>query len=569
MCDPTIDDVFEPSMDTHIETVNEWTLIIHTIDNDSDITYLFFTTPTKREIFYNAYFTKAVDPSSNAIHIWEHYDNREYKYNLGLYYLTSGKHDTARKYLLVAAKANHVEAMYKLAESYEDNDMKSSALYWYDMAAKRGHSDAIVYIAYCIDFGIDGWKEDKKKAFDMYMMAAEKGSSLAAYNIAQSYKFGQGVEKSTEAFLYWSFFAIQSGCAYSPYSVAYHKFRKKHYESAIQYCDMGITRIKNMNTKTSQTRDIVNARLLRARSHMRLGHHYTTFIDDLKYCHSNGSLLASYELGELYRHDDYGMTSDFKEAIGYTMYAADHEYHDAIWTLGYMYENGQGVTQDYEIAVDYYNACLNEDETDIDALHSLAQCYENGYGVDKDIVHAHYLYKEAASYGCEYSEEWLDEYEKTMESKYVIMRYDEDTSNLRIFQKVHAYPYFRKYNMLYDIDAVSVIGKYLYIEGDDFEFENEVTARNAFQKIVSYLPQNDTDIVYDTDNVFFLFSNNVTAIDTDCTDWDDETRRVVISHAFQDDQYTTVMFPNENEMRDFLKFLQEKLVYFQHTQYGR
>ena len=62
--------------------------------------------------------------------------------------------------------------------------------------------------------------------------------------------------------------------------------------------------------------------------------------------------------------------------------------------LGFCYENGNGVQQDYAQAVTWYRKAAEQGH--IIAQYSLGLCYEHGYGVAKDKNKANELYRKAA-----------------------------------------------------------------------------------------------------------------------------------------------------------------------------
>ena len=69
----------------------------------------------------------------------------------------------------------------------------------------------------------------------------------------------------------------------------------------------------------------------------------------------------------------------------------------AQYNLGVMYDNGQGVTQDYKEAVRLYG--LAAAQGDASAQVNLGVMYANGQGVTQDNVYAHMWWNIAASSG--------------------------------------------------------------------------------------------------------------------------------------------------------------------------
>ena len=54
--------------------------------------------------------------------------------------------------------------------------------------------------------------------------------------------------------------------------------------------------------------------------------------------------------------------------------------------LAFCYENGQGLKQDYEEAVKWYQKAAQQGN--VNAMRNLARCYRHGHGVEKNNVKA-------------------------------------------------------------------------------------------------------------------------------------------------------------------------------------
>ena len=72
-----------------------------------------------------------------------------------------------------------------------------------------------------------------------------------------------------------------------------------------------------------------------------------------------------------------------------------------------MYDNGEGVLQDYAEAVKWYR--LAADQGDANAQTNLGNMYNNGQGVLQDNVMAHMWYNIASANGEDKAGEWSDE----------------------------------------------------------------------------------------------------------------------------------------------------------------
>ena len=77
--------------------------------------------------------------------------------------------------------------------------------------------------------------------------------------------------------------------------------------------------------------------------------------------------------------------------------AAEQGYAEAQYNLGYMYEQGRGVAQDYTQAVDWYRKAAEQNEAA--AQYSLGLMYEQGTGVPRNLTEASRWYQLAAKNG--------------------------------------------------------------------------------------------------------------------------------------------------------------------------
>jgi len=92
----------------------------------------------------------------------------------------------------------------------------------------------------------------------------------------------------------------------------------------------------------------------------------------------------------------YGQ-DDFETALRlYEPLAAQGE-PQALYRLGYMYSNGEGVAADPQLAIGYYRAAAQADHAV--AAYCLAACYALGHGVEQDFEQSRQWYQRAAANG--------------------------------------------------------------------------------------------------------------------------------------------------------------------------
>jgi TPR repeat protein len=94
-----------------------------------------------------------------------------------------------------------------------------------------------------------------------------------------------------------------------------------------------------------------------------------------------------------------GVPQDYQEAVKWYRRAADQGVARAQSNLALMYDNGQGVPQDDQEAVKWYRRAAEQGNAA--AQYNLASMYYAGKGVPKDRVLAHMWANLAASQGGE------------------------------------------------------------------------------------------------------------------------------------------------------------------------
>lgn len=110
-----------------------------------------------------------------------------------------------------------------------------------------------------------------------------------------------------------------------------------------------------------------------------------------------GDALAQYNLGVVYAQGLGGMKSDLREAATWYRKAAEQGNADAQYSLGDLYRRGEGVFQDYDLAIKWFRIAANAGH--IEAQRSMGYIYDNGEGVPKDYVASAKWWRVAADRG--------------------------------------------------------------------------------------------------------------------------------------------------------------------------
>ena len=111
-----------------------------------------------------------------------------------------------------------------------------------------------------------------------------------------------------------------------------------------------------------------------------------------------GDTIAQYNLGNMYAKGQ-GVPQDYKMAIKWYRLAVEQDYVLAQYNLGVMYDFGRGVPQDYKIAAKWYRLAAEQDY--VLAQDNIGIMYANGQGVLQDYVRAHMWFNIAASNGAD------------------------------------------------------------------------------------------------------------------------------------------------------------------------
>ncbi|MCI7046793.1 tetratricopeptide repeat protein [Helicobacter sp.] len=98
-----------------------------------------------------------------------------------------------------------------------------------------------------------------------------------------------------------------------------------------------------------------------------------------------GDAEAQFLLGLMYDQGQ-GVKQDYEKAAEWFSKAANQGYAKAQYNLGAMYENGQAVRQDYKKAFEWYSKAANQGYAK--AQYNLGAMYEKGYGVRQDLKKA-------------------------------------------------------------------------------------------------------------------------------------------------------------------------------------
>ena len=121
---------------------------------------------------------------------------------------------------------------------------------------------------------------------------------------------------------------------------------------------------------------------------------YATALREFRLLAEQGVAKAQLGVGFMYR-DGQGVTQNYAEAAKWHRKAAEQGYDPAQISLGFMYRDGQGVTQNYAESASWYRKAAEQGVAK--AQFNLGFIYDKGLGVTQNYVEAHMWYNLAAA----------------------------------------------------------------------------------------------------------------------------------------------------------------------------
>lgn len=279
------------------------------------------------------------------------------------------------EYFKKAAEKGHREAQYMLGVLYEEEmgcglDLQA-AIKWYRKAAERGNPDAQEKMAEKNEKG-QGVPKDIKEAVKWRKMAAEQGNIVAQNELGTMYLKGQGVLQSYPEAVRWYRKAAEQG------------------NSAAQF-NLGTIYRQGMGTIKADTEEALKW----LRKAAEQGDADAQALMGIIYQNGQGvsqdeaeaerwyekaieqnDATAMNNLGVIYKNRR--TREGYQKAFELFLKAAEQGYTFAQYNLAIAYETGQGVSENYKAAAEWYLKAAGAGEGDVDAMFRLGQLYFRG-----------------------------------------------------------------------------------------------------------------------------------------------------------------------------------------------
>jgi TPR repeat protein len=296
------------------------------------------------------------DPAAQYQVGW-HYEHPDATWGDGYTESGSSPHDYAQAifWYSKAAEQGYAAAQYDLGDLYLFGKGVPAdypqGITWFRKAAEQGHPAAQTALA---SFYLNGKyvSQDYAQAVYWYRTAAERGNPDGQAVLATLYRDGQGVPQNYSEAYFWMSLAAANRELAGTYSflakehaderdsIATHLTKTellKVQERALRWADEQATR---------QSRDDFEAMKRELQQSQEFSH--------LKEKAEAGSAMEQYQIGYCYEEGDQ-VPQDYAKAVQWYRKSADQGFAAAQYSLGMLYEKNLGVPQDYERAYFWLN----------------------------------------------------------------------------------------------------------------------------------------------------------------------------------------------------------------------
>ena len=238
----------------------------------------------------------------------------------------------------------------------------------------------------------DKSKIDYKKAFKLFVKAANIGSADAQCCVGCCYKHGYGTNVDYTKAREMYDISAKNGCARALRHIA------MCYEDGLGV-DNDINRAIEWYKKAIEQEDKTSMEILGKIYYFGRGGVTINYKEAVKWytmAAEKGDSDGMWRLGSCYKSGK-GVDKDFDKMFYWYQKSAEKDNTEGMWRLGNCFLCGEGTEKDYKIAVEWYKKAADKD--DYDGIWRLGYCYEKGLGVAKNLDEALNLYQKAADKG--------------------------------------------------------------------------------------------------------------------------------------------------------------------------
>ncbi|TSA81185.1 tetratricopeptide repeat protein [Helicobacter mehlei] len=329
--------------------------------------------------------------------------NQAFPRKVDVYFLRALRADNYRyfqkaiRYYEKSAELGDVEGFYQIGEIYHhyrptgitECPNFAKALEYFKKAGEMGDFRAYEMLGRFYARG-NGVAVDIQQSLGYLNLAADMGSEIACFNLADIYLYNEGVKDPEKAQAYYNK-AIKMGKSKLERARICHRVAKRYLEHSQ---GAGLDKEDKKAVFYYQKAAILATEVFGAEAYNRMaywGKKYYSYAQTLEWC------LQAIELGntKLYTYvgrsyyEGRGCVQNYQKALEYFQKAiAIKEDYEAYFALAEMYFNGEGVPQDYSKALAYYTKALGGRYEKQEVFRRLSQIYDKGLGVEPDLKKA-------------------------------------------------------------------------------------------------------------------------------------------------------------------------------------
>ena len=255
-------------------------------------------------------------------------------------------------------------------------------------------------------------KRDPEKGVELFIISAERGDSVAQFDLALAYDDGVGVEEiDWDKAADWYGRAAKGGETNAMFNLAV----------LLKMGLVGFGSKENRDREQDKRQAVYWLRKVAKRGEInaisKLGECYfhgegvrrnrPLGFKMMQQAAEQGYGHAQYNLSLLYLHGDY-VEKDFDKEFFWLQKAVENGCPEAYNNLGVCYSLGRGTQIDHDKAFALYKKAIRWTYVNEEAANNLAICYENGEGVEPDPREALRWYRRAKRWGKEGIEEDIE-----------------------------------------------------------------------------------------------------------------------------------------------------------------
>lgn len=266
-----------------------------------------------------------------------------------------------------------------------------------EVLAYQGDTEAQVMLGRMLEYGTEDVKQNFAEAISWYQMASDSGSVDGTDALGYFYLTGAGVDQNLDKAEELFKSAIDAGSVNAKVGLARVLLEKGDYEAALADID-------EMTEDKSQEKSEEKTSKKKDDSEEPEENELSQIVELLTVAQQAGDLDGGYYLGYIYEKG-MGVTQDYKKAYDYynrvvrsTSTALNDR--DSInlsnIAIGLMYIKGYGVGVDTDAALEHFTVA--SDNSSPKASYYIGQMYEKGIGVEKDYEKAMEYYLKAADF---------------------------------------------------------------------------------------------------------------------------------------------------------------------------